>query len=570
MKVSDAIALEASVAQTRPDLCNLAAEASFADLVRANLLPANPESTRREQMALARLERLSPSSSAAPQFVLPGVLAAPPRAWPELDAAGAVRMNELEAKLAAVGKDFPGVETELLMCRYACRLLEGAWQVRARSGQDDRSGQPQGHQCELCACLPTPPTRSAADYTWRRSEGLPLVAKAWPYRRELDSVLTGGWVWTRTLNDSDLDLGLRYRYEDDILSFHEYKRVVDTLDTGKVTQQVRHGLADQFSVNGARALVSSLFSGYKRRLDEYWLRRHAMGEISLASSNPLGTLGYGLLQLMDCLFWHVSPDRELWQEEHLAMLVLCRVLDDMTDVRADTVTGEINNFWLSAMPAHEKALYATAAMALVMYGCTPEAHGLWWNTWLMPSTIAWLGLTGRHALWFDGIATTMPPSDDCLLCRLRPNACTGLLSGSVSLRFGPRPSVGTLSPAMTKLVDRCGEEAPLAVSLLRREAAAFEAIHGAWQGNADTTWKILSRTYIAAVTATLIDGNRARDIQLDSSIVGAELFASLHQVPSGKEDTALLAYLFGCAHPHFLWNCLNYTPTAVTGDWLDG
>ena len=60
MKVSDAIALEASVAQTRPDLCNLAAEASFADLVRANLLPANPESTRREQMALARLERLSP------------------------------------------------------------------------------------------------------------------------------------------------------------------------------------------------------------------------------------------------------------------------------------------------------------------------------------------------------------------------------------------------------------------------------------------------------------------------------------------------------------------------------
>ncbi|HET7330994.1 hypothetical protein, partial [Dyella sp.] len=87
---------------------------------------------------------------------------------------------------------------------------------------------------------------------------------------------------------------------------------------------------------------------------------------------------------------------------------------------------------------------------------------------------------------------------------------------------------------------------------------------------ADTTWKILSRTYIAAVIATLIDGSRARDIQLDSSIVGAELFASLHQVPSGKEDTALLAYMFGCAHPHFLWNCLDYTPTAVSGDWLDG
>lgn len=570
MQVTDPIALEASVAHIRPDLHNLAVEASFADLVRANLLPVNPQSMRREQMALARLERLSTSNSAAMQFVLPGVLASPARRWPELDAAGAARMSELEANLAAVGKDFPGVETELLMCRYACGLLEGAWQVRARNSQNDHHGQPQGHQCELCACLPTPPARSAVDYTWRRSEGLPLVTKTWPYRRELDSVLTGGWVWTRTLNDSDLDLGLRHRYEDDILAFHEYKRVVGTLDTGKVTQRVKHGLADQFSVNGARALVSGLFAGYKRRLDEYWLQRHAMGETSLASSNPLGALSYGLLQLMDCLFWHVSPDSELWQEEHLAALVLCRFLDDMTDVRADAVTGEINNFWLSAMPVHEKALYAAAAMGLIKYGCTPEAHGFLWNTWLMTTTVVWQGLTGRHALWLDGITTTMPPSDDCLLCRLRPNACTGLLSGSVNLHFGPRPAVDTLSPSATRLVGRCREEEPLALLLFHRELAAFEAIHGAWQGNADTTWKILSRTYIAAVIATLIDGSRARDIQLDSSIVGAELFASLHQVPSGKENTALLAYMFGCAHPHFLWNCLDCTPTAVSGDWLDG
>ncbi|HET7331999.1 hypothetical protein, partial [Dyella sp.] len=109
MQVTDPIALEASVAHIRPDLHNLAVEASFADLVRANLLPVNPQSMRREQMALARLERLSTSNSAAMQFVLPGVLASPARRWPELDAAGAARMSELEANLAAVGKDFPGV-----------------------------------------------------------------------------------------------------------------------------------------------------------------------------------------------------------------------------------------------------------------------------------------------------------------------------------------------------------------------------------------------------------------------------------------------------------------------------
>jgi len=39
---------------------------------------------------------------------------------------------------------------------------------------------------------------------------------------------------------------------------------------------------------------------------------------------------------------------------------------------------------------------------------------------------------------------------------------------------------------------------------------------------------------------------------------------------TGKEDIALLAYMFGGAHPHFLWNCTGYRSTAVWGDWLDG
>ena len=31
-----------------------------------------------------------------------------------------------------------------------------------------------------------------------------------------------------------------------------------------------------------------------------------------------------------------------------------------------------------------------------------------------------------------------------------------------------------------------------------------------------------------------------------------------------------LAYLTGCAHPHFLWNCLGHASAQIHSDWLDG
>lgn len=210
------------------------------------------------------------------------------------------------------------------------------------------------------------------------------------------------------MNDLDKDLGLRHGFEDDILLFHEYKRVIDTIDTAHLTQLIEGRLAENFSTNSARALVCGLFAAHKRSVDEYWLQQHQAGKVTLPQTNPLGQSTYSLLQMMDCLFWHVSPDTELWQEEHLASLLLCRVIDDMTDVRVDALTGEISNFWLADIPTHTKALYAACAIALVKYGCMPEAHTSMWNTWLMPNTIVWMGLTGRHALWFDGITEGLP------------------------------------------------------------------------------------------------------------------------------------------------------------------
>ena len=58
-------------------------------------------------------------------------------------------------------------------------------------------------------------------------------------------------------------------------------------------------------------------------------------------------------------------------------------------------------------------------------------------------------------------------------------------------------------------------------------------------------------------------------IQADAAAIGAELFHALNRMPTGKEDTALLAFMFGAAHPHFLWNCLGHIPPPVHGDWLD-
>ncbi|MET7700866.1 hypothetical protein [Streptomyces sp. NPDC005485] len=63
---------------------------------------------------------------------------------------------------------------------------------------------------------------------------------------------------------------------------------------------------------------------------------------------------------------------------------------------------------------------------------------------------------------------------------------------------------------------------------------------------------------------------RARQVQQDAGVVGSETFYALYDPQTGREDTALLAYMFGCAHPHFLWNATGHRPTGVEGDWLDG
>ncbi|MFI2352387.1 hypothetical protein ACH492_36425 [Streptomyces sp. NPDC019443] len=498
-----------------------------------------------------------------------GALNRAPKEFPEPDGHGGARLRELDKCLNVVRKAFPGVETEVRMCMLACQMLEGAWRERAQTALPTPD-EAAPCTCTFCSRLPAPPPRQLQDYDWRRSDGRPLTVKTWPYRQELDSVLTGGWVWTRKMNDSDVDFGLRFRYEDDILVFHEYKRAVTAIDVAEVTQVVKEGLAERFSTNGVRALVSGLYAAYKRSVDEHWLTRHTAGTVTLPQSSPFDKPTYALLQLLDCLFWHTAPDGELWQEENLASLVLCRVLNDMVDVRADAVTGEIDNFWLSSMSSHEKTLYAVCAIALVKYGCMPESHGLMWNTWLMGTTMVWMGLTGRHALWYDGITNGLPPIEDCPLCGIQPNACVGLVSGGVTLRTGPRPTVESLGARATLLSARCSTEYPKAWQLLHTELAAFEGLHGEWHGDVNSTWEILRRTYLAAVTASLEGGAGARAVQIDSGAVGADLFHILHRPPTWKEDTALLAYMFGCAHPHFPWNSQGYAPAKVGGDWLDG
>ncbi|KAB2347055.1 hypothetical protein F8566_22190 [Actinomadura rudentiformis] len=498
-----------------------------------------------------------------------GALAHPSRELMRPDEQGQARLLALDQRLAAIRDAFPFASTDTRMCRLACELLESAWRQRAEAAPVETADS-TGCTCLLCSHLPTPPPRRLEDYDWRKSAGAPLLVKTWPYRRELDSVLSGGWAWTRKMSDSDHDLGLRFRNEDDILVFQEYKRVANSVDISGLHRKVGQELTHQASTNGARALVSGLYATHKRAVDEYWLTRHTRGAITLPQANPLDKLTYALLQTLDCLFWHVPPEAELWQEGNLASLVLCRVLDDMTDTRADAVTGEISNFWLGSVSTHDKAMYAASAIALVKYGCMPESHGVLWNTWLMDTTIVWMALTGRHALWFDGIIDELPPLEDCPLCGIEPNSCTGLLSGGITLKSGPQIRVNSLSSQARRLSNLCRTYAPDVWRLFDRELAAFEALHGEWHGDLEITWKILSRTYVAAVRACLAGGNGAREVQLNAGAVGAELFHALNAPPTWKEDTALLAYMFGCAHPHFLWNCVGYRSDAVAGDELDG
>ncbi|MHC3467239.1 hypothetical protein ACYF6T_00855 [Streptomyces sp. 7R007] len=525
---------------------------------------------RCQDAAQQRLDALA-SPGAGTALRVEGALHLARPAFLPPDEEGHARLRHLDAGLRVIEAAFPQVGTDIEVCRLTSAMLEGAWRSRALT-EPRAEQQATDCACPLCRRLPTPPARTLEDYDWRHSAGRPLTVKHWPHRRELDSVLTGGWSWTRQMNDLERDLGHRHRFEDDILVFHEYRRVIDTIDTTHITRHVEERLAERFSTNSARALVSGLFSAHKRSVDEYWLQQHRAGNVTLPQTNPLSQSTYSILQMLDCLFWHVSPDTELWQEEHLASLLLCRVIDDMADVRADALTGEISNFWLADMPTHTKALYAACAIALVKYGCTPEAHTPMWNTWLMTTTIVWMGLTGRHALWFDGITDGLPPAEDCPLCDLRPNPCTGILTHGTTLTIAPRPTAPALSPRTAELSAHCRAQFPRTWALFDAELHAFEALHGPWHGDVDTAWEILRRTYIAAVEASGAGASkdRARQVQEDAGAVGSELFHALHDPRTGREDTALLAYMFGCAHPHFLWNATGHRPASVAGDWLDG
>ncbi|MEU2337717.1 hypothetical protein ABZ770_20785 [Streptomyces sp. NPDC006654] len=566
---------EASADSSAPARPSTGIQPAQAGEILAGLLArrvnGSTEQYRRCQNAARR--RLDALGSPLPGTTLrvDGALHLAQRAFLPPDEEGYARLRHLDTSLRLIEAAFPQVATDAELCRLTCLMLEGAWRTRALTPPREE-GQTAACACLLCRRLPTPPARTPADYRWRQSAGRPLAVKNWPYRRELDSVLTGGWSWTRQMNDLEQDLGHRHRFEDDILVFHEYKRVIDTIDTTRLTQHVEDRLAENFSTNSARALVSGLFAAHKRSVDEYWLRQHHAGNVVLPQTNPLGQSTYSVLQMLDCLFWHVAPDAELWQEENLASLLLCRVIDDMADVRADALTGEISNFWLAEMPTHTKALYAACAIAIVKYGCMPEAHRPMWNTWLMTTTIVWMGLTGRHALWFDGITQGLPPADGCPLCDLQPDSCSGLLTHGTTLTVSPRPTVPALSPRSAELSARCRARYPGTWALFDAELHAFEALHGPWYGDTDSTWEILRRTYVAAVEASSAAANpdRAREIQQDAGVVGSERFHALHDPGTGREDTALLAYMFACAHPHFLWNATGYRPSGVQGDWLDG
>ncbi|MFF0741756.1 hypothetical protein ACFYVL_15270 [Streptomyces sp. NPDC004111] len=557
----------------------------LARTIGANVRHHAEDYARREAAGAARLAALTEGSAPRADdtaITLPGALATDPREFPPPNEQGARRLRELDEELALVGKAFPALETDIKVCRLVGEMLERAWRARAESltspepgdGPSYPAAEPEQDApcgCLFCSRLPKPPARRIADYAFRRSDGPPLAVKIWPYRQELDCVLTGGWVWNRALQDADTGLDLRFRYEDDILTFPEYKRTGMTLDMQGATRAVREGLAENFDITGARALISGIFINYKRAVDEYWIGLHRQGKVVLPQSTPLDRANYTMLQTMDCLWWHVSPDDQLWLEENLAILVMSRLVDDMVDVRADAVTGEINNFWLSAMPAHDKTMLATSVIALIKYACMPESRGVLWNLNLVGATAVWMGLNGRHALWFDGITDGLPPVEDCLLCRLQPNPCTGLVTTGVTLRTGPRATVSELGERARELSERCRSQYPQVWELFHSELAGFEALHGEWLGDTDTTWEILRRTYVAALAAASGDAD-IDAIQRDSGSVGADFWHTLNLggAPGWRENTVLLVYLFGAAHPHFLWNCLGHEPTALDGDWLDG
>lgn len=550
-----------------------ATSSQLASLIRANIKPRTERFAMREQAGIARLGAFDGGSQpGAVEISGRAALAASPREFPAPDGPGAARLEALEQSLTLVQKAFPIMETDVRLCRLLAGMLEGAWLERARAHPGTPATSPgDACDCALCGQLPSPPQRHLSDYSWRRSNGLPLAVKTWPFRQELDSVLMGGWVWNRSLQDADTGRDFRFRYEDDFPSFLEYKRSARAVDIAGTALRIEKSLAENFSFNGARALISGLFIAHKRSVDEYWIGRHRQGTVTLPQSTPLDFATYSMLQMLDCEWWHVGPDEEQWLEENLAVLALSRVVDDMVDARADAVTGEINNFWLASMPTHDKAVLAACVLAQIKYICMPESRGVLYNSTLVANTAAWMGLAGRHAVWFDGIPSGLAPTDDCLLCDLEPNSCAGLLTSGVTLRMGCRPRVDTLGPAAATLSERCRTTHPQAWRLFHQELSVFEALHGEWHGDVDPCWEILRRTYVAAVVSAEAHRAGARDIQADSAPLGTSLFHVLNVgTPGWQENTVLLNYMFGCAHPHFFWAAQRFAPTAMGGDWVDG
>jgi hypothetical protein len=550
-----------------------ATSSQLANLIRANIRPRTDLFAQRERAGIARLGRFDGGARpGAVEIPAQGAISATPREFPEPDGPGAARLDALERALDMVRKAFPVMETDVRLCLLSARLLEGAWLERARTRPGTPvPGQDEPCDCVLCGALPSPPRRHLSDYAWRRSSGQPVAVKTWPFRQELDSVLMGGWAWNRALQDADTGRDLRFRYEDDFLSFLEYKRSASEVDIAGTARRIEKSLTENFSFNGARALISGLFIAHKRSVDEYWIGQHRRGAVALPQSTPLDLATYSMLQMLDCEWWHVAPDEEQWLEENLAVLAMSRVVDDMVDARADAVTGEINSLWLASMSTHDKAVLAACVLAQVKYICMPESRGVLYNNTLVANTAAWMGLAGRHAVWFDGIPAGLPPTEDCVLCELEPNSCAGLLTSGVTLRTGCRPRVDTLGPACAALSERCRSTHPQAWRLFHEELSVFEALHGEWHGDVDACWEILRRTYVAAVVSAVENRAGVHGIQADSAPLGTSMFHVLHVgTPTWQENTVMLNYMFGCAHPHFFWTGQGYAPTAVGGDWVDG
>lgn len=281
----------------------------LADLVLANIAPPTEEHERVRVTGMARMAAVTINDRQPMPMTLPiaGALAGAPREFGRMDEDAAARLCQLDARLTVIGQAFPAMEFDIELCRLTCAMLEGAWHERVHG---PRTAPVAPCACALCNLLPVPPRRDLNDYRWRRSDGRPLTVKIWPYRTELDSVLTAGWVWLRKVNDHEVDLNLRHRYKDDILAFHEYKRVVNAIDVEQATRSSYENLNGAFDVNGARALVSGLFANHKRTVDEYWIRRHQAGTTRIPPASPFDIATYALLQLFDCLLWHFSPDIE--------------------------------------------------------------------------------------------------------------------------------------------------------------------------------------------------------------------------------------------------------------------